>query len=51
MKNYIARNERIKGEYYRYRVEVDGKSEGAINDICKSLYRFEEYKGKNGRQA
>src|SRR6478736_3977174 len=43
MKNYTAKNERIKEEYYRWRVEVDGKSESAIDGICKSLRRFEEY--------
>lgn len=43
MKNYTAKNEYIKEEYYRYRVEVDGKSESAIDGICKSIRRFEEY--------
>jgi integrase len=43
MKNYTARNERIKEEYYRYRIEVDGKSESAIDGICKAIRRFEEY--------
>lgn len=43
MKKYNAKNERMKESYYRYRMEVDGKSESAIDGICKSLRRFEEY--------
>jgi integrase len=43
MKNYNPKNERIKRDYFRFQSEAGRKSDKTLDQIRKSLSRFEEY--------
>ncbi len=45
MTKYNPKNERIKRDYFRYQKDAEGKAEGTLALIRKSLARFEEYTG------
>ena len=40
MKNYHAKNERIKREYFRFQINAGGKAEATLNGIRKALDRL-----------
>jgi site-specific recombinase XerD len=42
MTKHNAANERIKREYFRYLTEAKGRDEATIDDVAKSLARFEQ---------
>ena len=45
MKNYNAKNERIKRDYFRFQKNAAGKADATMNGIRKALTRFEKYTG------
>lgn len=45
MKNYNAKNERIKREYFRYQKDAQGKAVATLKGVRKALDRFESQNG------
>ncbi len=45
MKNYNAKNERIKREYFRFQKNAGGKADATLKGIRKALDRFEDHTG------
>ena len=45
MRQYNAKNERIKKEYFRFLKEADRKSDSTIDGIRKAISRYETIRG------
>jgi integrase len=43
MKKYTPKNERLKEDFYHFCAEAEGMSQSAIDSVCKSIVRFEQY--------